>query len=51
MEEHNFFVTIKYGLIESLPEKVFNVVITGTSIDEERIVESFREFIREVKGE
>jgi len=51
MEEHNFFITVKYGLTESLPEKIFNTTITGTSIDEKYLVEAFREFIKHIKEE
>ncbi len=52
MKEYNFFITIKYGFSKQLPELIWDFTIVSTDIeDEERMVESFRAFIRTVKNE
>lgn len=51
MEEHNYFFRVRYGFSESLYETEWNLVVTDSLNDEDRIVESVREFIRHVKKE
>ena len=50
LNEQNFYIKIKYGLTEQIPEQEWNATITSTGfIDEERVIESFRTFYRHVK--
>lgn len=50
MKEHNFFITVKYGLKKSSPEKIFEMDITGTTINEKYIIKEFKEFIRDINN-
>ena len=52
LNEQNFYIKIKYGLTEQLPDFEWNATITSTGfVDEDRVVESFRAFYRHVKDE
>ena len=52
MVEHNFWFRVRYGFTEALHELEWTFAITTPDLeDEERLLESFREFIRNVKEE
>jgi len=52
MEEHNFYLNVRYGLSQQLCELEWNAIITSTDFDnEERFVESFRAFYHYVRKE
>ena len=50
MSEYNFHISVKYGLTPQLCNTEWKATITATHFDEERLVESFREFIRHIIG-
>ena len=50
LNEQNFYIKVKYGLTEQIPELQWDATITSTGFaDEERIVESFRAFYKHVR--
>jgi len=51
MKEYNFFIRIRYGLTEQLYDKEVSFSMHSTELDEETLVESFREFIKYIRGE
>ena len=52
LNEQNFYIKVKYGLTEQIPELQWDATITATGfMDEERTIESFRTFYRHVKDE
>ena len=52
LNEQNFYIKVKYGLTEQLPELEWNATVTSIGFaDEDRIVESFRTFYRHVRDE
>ena len=49
MNEHNFFLRVRYGLTEQLFDFEWNATITSTGFDDEdRVVESFRAFYKHI---
>ena len=49
MKEHNYFFRVRYGYTENIYESEWSFVVTDSINDEDRIVESFREFIKYIK--
>ena len=50
LNEQNFYIKIKYGLTEQIPEVEWNATITSTGFAyEDRIIESFRTFYKHVR--
>ena len=51
MKEHNFFVSVKYGLSQFMYDEEWNATITGTEFDVDKLTELFRDFCNHIEKE